>query len=126
MALTKKLTKTDTFAVGAALQFETAENGILEVTIFIDWATSNQEMWIAQYKCGNKKKCHVLDDTDELQFTDECMARQMVKVIKDTYSCSEFQVKREIECVRRIYYGGNKMLMWQNFPERLKVIFENV
>ena len=68
----------------------------------------------------------VLDDTDELQFTDECMARQMVKVIKDTYNFSEFQVKREIECVRRIYYGGNKMLMWQNFPERLKVIFENV
>ena len=128
------------YADSASLKFETDGTGLLEVYIFADRTTARKTLWIAWYKYENGHWADLIDGLDDLVIEDEWLVKKMIEVIKDCkrydsfrhyyqekpYKYKTIRIIREIESERTIHYGYNMDLKWDEFPERLKVLFNDV
>ena len=125
------------YANSASLKFETDGDKLLEVSIFADRTTSEKTLWFTWYKYETDQWYYIMDGLDDLEIEDEWLAQKMIEIIKECekyntficyhqkkpYLCRKVRIIREIESERTIHYGFNKDLKWDEFPERLKMLF---
>ena len=125
------------YANSASLKFETDGDKLLEVSIFADRTTAKKTLWFAWYKYERAQWYNLMDGLDDLEIEDEWLVQKMIEIIKEcekhntfTYYyqkkpclCKEIKIIRELESERTIHYGFNKDLKWDEFPERLKMLF---
>ena len=111
----------------------------MEVSFFADRTTAKITLWFAWYKYEDDQWSSSMDGLDDLEIEDEWFAQKMIEVIKDCKKYNTFiyyqrwpfknktiRITREIESERTIHYGYNMDLKWDDFPERLKVLFDSL